>query len=270
MADRARPRPARPAPAAPPLLAGPLAPGRRLGRADPGDPAPLRRRDRPDRRPSGSATTSTARCAAPSQILASELEDRLLAFGEPDIARRPAARRLRPARRRLGPRLRRRRQPVDESAGAVELGPPSAGIHDYGEMRVATARRSAKTGASPATSSTGAASTTSTSTIDRLWLLIAAGILGGTLLAILAGVAIAGRAMRPIASLTATAREIADHPRPLRSGCPSRRPTTRSASWPGPWSRCCARSTPPGPSARRRCRSSASSSPTPRTSCARR
>ena len=38
---------------------------------------------------------------------------------------------------------------------------------------------------------------------------IVAGILGGTLLASFAGVAIAGRAMRPIAALTATAREIA-------------------------------------------------------------
>jgi len=47
------------------------------------------------------------------------------------------------------------------------------------------------------------------STVDKVWLLIGAGILGGTLLASLAGVAIAGRAMRPIASLTSTAREIA-------------------------------------------------------------
>jgi signal transduction histidine kinase len=47
------------------------------------------------------------------------------------------------------------------------------------------------------------------STIDRLWLLVAAGVLIGTALASLAGVTIAGRAMRPISSLTATAREIA-------------------------------------------------------------
>ena len=38
------------------------------------------------------------------------------------------------------------------------------------------------------------------STIQRLWLLIAAGVLGGTLLASLAGLAIAERAIRPIAS----------------------------------------------------------------------
>ena len=54
------------------------------------------------------------------------------------------------------------------------------------------------------------------STIARLWLFIAAGVLGGTLLASLAGLAIADRAMRPIASLTATAREIADTRDPSR------------------------------------------------------
>ncbi|MFT3862689.1 MAG: HAMP domain-containing sensor histidine kinase [Solirubrobacterales bacterium] len=47
-------------------------------------------------------------------------------------------------------------------------------------------------------------------TIDRIWLLIFAGILGGTLLASLAGVAIASRAMRPIAALTASAREVSE------------------------------------------------------------
>ena len=47
------------------------------------------------------------------------------------------------------------------------------------------------------------------STLDRLWLLLAIGVVGGTGLATLAGLAVAGRAMRPIAALTATAREIA-------------------------------------------------------------
>ena len=54
-------------------------------------------------------------------------------------------------------------------------------------------------------------------TVSRLWLLIAAGVLGGTLLASLSGLAIASRAMRPIASLTATAREIADTRDPSRN-----------------------------------------------------
>ena len=47
------------------------------------------------------------------------------------------------------------------------------------------------------------------STVARLWLFLALGVLGGTALAALAGMAIAGRAMRPIATLTSTARTIA-------------------------------------------------------------
>jgi len=47
------------------------------------------------------------------------------------------------------------------------------------------------------------------STIARLWLFLGLGVLGGTALAALAGIAIAGRAMRPIATLTSTARTIA-------------------------------------------------------------
>jgi two-component system, OmpR family, sensor kinase len=45
-------------------------------------------------------------------------------------------------------------------------------------------------------------------TVARLWLFLGAGVIGGTLLALLAGLAVANRAMRPIASLTALAREI--------------------------------------------------------------
>jgi two-component system, OmpR family, sensor kinase len=52
--------------------------------------------------------------------------------------------------------------------------------------------------------------------VTRLWIFILAGVLGGTLLASLAGAAIASRAMRPISSLTATARKIADTGDPSR------------------------------------------------------
>jgi two-component system OmpR family sensor kinase len=54
------------------------------------------------------------------------------------------------------------------------------------------------------------------STIERLWLFIAAGVVGGVLLASLAGRAIANHAMRPIASLTATAGEITNTRDPSR------------------------------------------------------
>ena len=46
-------------------------------------------------------------------------------------------------------------------------------------------------------------------TIGRLWLFLGVGVGGGALLATLAGLWVARRAMRPIAGLTATAREIA-------------------------------------------------------------
>lgn len=46
-------------------------------------------------------------------------------------------------------------------------------------------------------------------TVAKLWLFIVGGILGGTGLAVLAGVALARRAMKPIAALTSSAREIA-------------------------------------------------------------
>ncbi len=107
---------------------------------------------------------------------------------------------------------------IDQSRGAVDLGPPIPGIHDLGSMRVATAEIFSRASGSPAGYvQYGRSGAHIESTIDRLWLFIAAGVLGGVLLASLAGLAIAGRAMRPIASLTATAREIADTRDPSRS-----------------------------------------------------
>ena len=55
-----------------------------------------------------------------------------------------------------------------------------------------------------------------TNTIERLWLFLAGGVAIGTVLAGLAGTAVANRAMRPIASLTATARDIATTRDPSR------------------------------------------------------
>jgi len=53
-------------------------------------------------------------------------------------------------------------------------------------------------------------------TLSKLWLFLAIGVAGGTALAMLAGLAVAGRAMRPISSLTAAAREIATTRDPSR------------------------------------------------------
>jgi signal transduction histidine kinase len=100
---------------------------------------------------------------------------------------------------------------LDASPDAAPLGDPAPGVHDVGEMRVVTvALRSRQTGRIAGYVQYGRDEQHVDSTVGRLWLLIAAGVLGATLLASLAGVAIARRAMRPIASLTATARTIAE------------------------------------------------------------
>jgi signal transduction histidine kinase len=98
---------------------------------------------------------------------------------------------------------------LKESTGSEGLGPPRAGISDHGDMRVATERITSEAGNPTGYVQYGRSLDHVDDTIRRVWLLILGGIVGGTLLASLAGVAIAGRAMRPIASLTATAREIA-------------------------------------------------------------
>ena len=94
-------------------------------------------------------------------------------------------------------------------------------------------------------------------------------MLGGTLLAILAGLAIAGRAMRPISSLTATAREIAATRDPSR-----RMPEPETDDEVGELARTLEQMLRALDAARTEreetMQSSASSSPTPRTSCARR
>ena len=106
---------------------------------------------------------------------------------------------------------------LEASPGAVDLGPPNLGVHHVGDMRVVTVTlRSGQTGRVAGYVQYGRDEGHIVSTIDRLWVFIAAGVLGATLLAALAGLAIAGRAMRPISSLTATAREISDTGDPSR------------------------------------------------------
>jgi len=101
-------------------------------------------------------------------------------------------------------------QQLDASPNAAELGPPTPGVRDVGELRVITlALRSRRSGRIAGYVQYGRDERHVDSTVGRLWLLIAAGVIGATLLASLAGVAIARRAMRPISSLTATAHEIA-------------------------------------------------------------
>jgi signal transduction histidine kinase len=99
---------------------------------------------------------------------------------------------------------------LKESTGAADLGTPVEGLTTHGNLRVATARITGVAGVgTTGFVQYGRSVAHVDSTIDRLWLFIVAGIVAGTLLASLGGVAIAARAMRPISSLTATAREIA-------------------------------------------------------------
>jgi two-component system, OmpR family, sensor kinase len=98
-------------------------------------------------------------------------------------------------------------QELLHSKGFRKLGEPEPGIKEENGMRVVTAVLSQE-GVATGYVQYGRSTEHCEDTITRIWFLIIAGILGGTLLAILAGVAIASRAMRPIAALTASAREI--------------------------------------------------------------
>jgi len=113
--------------------------------------------------------------------------------------------------------LNSRGEVLRQSTGSAGLGPlREEGSRDYHGMRVATARIGGGGGALTGYVQYGRGLEHVDSTVDRVWLFIAAGILAGTLLASFAGVAIASRAMRPIASLTATARQIATTRDPSR------------------------------------------------------
>jgi two-component system OmpR family sensor kinase len=96
-----------------------------------------------------------------------------------------------------------------ESPRTSELGRPERGIQEENGLRIETAVLKEQ-GVATGYVQYGRSTEHVDDTIDRIWLMIVAGILGGTLLASFAGVAIASRAMRPIAALTASAREIAD------------------------------------------------------------
>ncbi len=95
------------------------------------------------------------------------------------------------------------------TANTPKLGEPQLGIREENGLRIETAvlsKHHEHTGYVQYGRSTDHVE----DTINRIWLLIAIGILGGTVLACLAGVMIASRAMRPIAALTQGAREISE------------------------------------------------------------
>ena len=97
--------------------------------------------------------------------------------------------------------------------GASSLGTPSPNseLRTSGELLVADARMpvAGLISLGPLYVQYGRNPQGTDETIGRLWLFLAGGVLIGTLLAGLAGMTIANRAMRPIAALTGTARTIA-------------------------------------------------------------
>jgi two-component system, OmpR family, sensor kinase len=103
--------------------------------------------------------------------------------------------------------------PLATTDRSMDLGPPSSDVRSAGGFDVASERIPD----SPAFIQYAEPDDDVEATIDRLWLFLAAGVLGGTILALLGGLAVADRAMRPIAALTALARRITE------SGDPSER-----------------------------------------------
>jgi two-component system, OmpR family, sensor kinase len=110
-------------------------------------------------------------------------------------------------------------------ANAPDLGPPDPdAVTTVGQYKVATAQIPvSEVDVPPIYIQYARSHADLQNTIDRLWLFLGAGVLVGTVLAYLAGLAVASRAMRPISSLTAAAREIASTRDPSR-----RMPTLRS------------------------------------------
>ncbi|MEZ5156699.1 MAG: HAMP domain-containing sensor histidine kinase [Solirubrobacterales bacterium] len=89
--------------------------------------------------------------------------------------------------------------------------PDPSGVVSSGPLQVATAQIFTNTaiGAVPILLQYARPESAVDATVGRLWLFLAAGVAVGTLLAGIAGMAVANRAMRPISALTAAASEIA-------------------------------------------------------------
>ena len=97
--------------------------------------------------------------------------------------------------------------PVAGTNPTIGLGVPRPGIHTVGGLSVATEPVTAS-GSLPAYVQYARPNEGVNETVARLWLFLGAGVIGGTLLALLAGLAVANRAMRPIKALTGLARQI--------------------------------------------------------------
>jgi two-component system, OmpR family, sensor kinase len=89
----------------------------------------------------------------------------------------------------------------------VSLGAPSGSVHDVGSLNVVSQPITAP-GSLPGYVQYARPDHGVNESVARLWFFLAAGVFGGTLLALLAGLAVADRALRPIRALTGLARQI--------------------------------------------------------------
>jgi len=97
-----------------------------------------------------------------------------------------------------------------ETADAPDLGLPRRGLQDVGDYRVTSRQLTRPFDETPVAYVQYAKSRSSlTTTTRRLRVFLALGVLGGGALALLAGLAVARRAMEPISGLTAAARRVA-------------------------------------------------------------
>ena len=100
-------------------------------------------------------------------------------------------------------------RPIIPRDGAPQLGPPSSELHTAGRYRVATRPLTDPFGRPVAYLQYAKPLASVERTVARMKLFLTLGVLAGTCLALLAGLAIARRAMAPIASLTSAAKGIA-------------------------------------------------------------
>jgi two-component system, OmpR family, sensor kinase len=103
--------------------------------------------------------------------------------------------------------------PFEPVKDACSFGSIEHGITHHGDFEVATVRagevRLPFGAVQPIYVQYGRTTAATDATIDRLWLFLLAGIVAGTILAAVAGYALAGRTLRPVSQLTATARKVA-------------------------------------------------------------
>ncbi len=160
-------------------------------------------------------------------------------------------------------------RPLASTDRTIDLGPPAAGVTDMGRFSVAS-EPIPDSRSLPSFVQYAKPDADVEATIGRLWLFLAAGVLGGTILALLAGLRRRRPRHAPDRGADLAGARHRHHPRPLAANAhPGRRRRDRRAGRDhGRHARVAGRGQ--GRARARPSSASASSSPTPRTSCERR